>query len=127
MILHDSVTLTWIEKIDTLSGGTARQVVVGQIPAEINPIETEPASDSGPIVIRYRFVTNIDLVALADAQAAEWASTPNPSGASHRGIKIQLTYDGKTLSAEAGFERHKILGRFHHIEAVMKDFGFTGA
>lgn len=125
MILHDTVTLQWNEKKDNLDSGTPRVVVVGPIPCEINPIETEPPTDSSPVKIRYRFVTNIDLVALADAQLAYWKA--NPAGFTPKGISITLTYDGKTLSAEAGFERHKILGRFHHIEAVMKDFGFTGS
>lgn len=122
MILHDVVTLTFRETVDKLSGATPRTQVFGLIPAEVNPIETEPASDSGPIVIRYRFVTNVDLSALIDAQDAVWTGSN-----SHTGTTIVLTYDGKTITPEAGYERHKILGRFHHIEAIMKDFGATGA
>lgn len=126
MILHDVCTVTWTEVLDKLSpGGTPRVVVAGQIPCEINPIETEPPTDSSLIKIRYRFVTNIDLTLLADAQEAEWRA--NPGGRNISGIRLTLTYDGKTISPEAGFERHKILGRFHHIESVMKDFGFTGS
>lgn len=126
MILHDQVSVTWTETLGSINpGGTPRVVEAGPIPAEINPIETEPASDTGDIVIRYRFVTNVDLTMEADVQLAAWKA--DPGGRNINGIRLTLTYDGKTLTPEAGFERHKILGRFHHIESVMKDFGFTGS
>lgn len=118
MILHDVCTVQIIEKLDQYDPNDPRETVPQSIPCEINPIETEPANASGPVVTRYRLVTTVDLIALVDAQLAEWEVDF---------VDLVLTYDGKTLQPEAGFERHKILGRFHHIEAVMKDFGFTGA
>lgn len=125
MLLHDTAILKWTEKKDQLDSGTVRTVTVGEIPCEVTPIDSEPASDSGTIKIRYRFFTTVDLVALADAQLAYWKA--NPGTFTPKGITMTLTYDGKTISPEASFERHKVLGRFHHIEAIMKDFGFTGA
>lgn len=127
MLLHDTATLTWVETKTQLSSGAVRTLVYGVIPVELSPIDTAPATPSGPITIRYRLITPLDLTAMADAQNAYWAATPNPSGAVHLGIKMTLTYDGKTVTPDASFERHKIMGKFHHTEAVMKDFGFTGA
>lgn len=123
MILHDRVSVKFIERLDSLDSGTPRVVDLGFLPCEINPIETEPPTDSSPVKIRYRFVTNVDIIGMIDQQIVDWkASRPGS-----RGARLVLTYDGKTLSPEAGFEKHKILGRFHHIESVMKDFGFTGS
>lgn len=126
MILHDTATLKWTEVLDKLSpGGSPRTTVAGPIPCEINPIEAEQvimgAGATGLVNIRYRFVTTIDLQAAAEAALAAFRA--NPEGRDIDGVRIGLEYDGKTLAVEGGFERHKILGRFHHIEAIMKDFG----
>lgn len=126
MILHDQCHVTLTEKLDNLDSSTPRVVEYGEIPCEVNPIETEIASDSGPITIRYRFVTTEDLSAIIDDQAAAWKADDTTERGS-RGADLTLTYDGKTITPEAGYERHKMLGRFHHIEAVMQDFGATGA
>lgn len=123
MILHDSCSIKFTEILDSLDSNTPRVVDLGTVQCEINPLDTEPASDSGPIVTRYLFLTTYDLITAIDAQKAAWKA----SYAGSKGLKLTITYGGKTLSPEAGLEVHKVLGRFHHIEAVIRDFGFTGS
>lgn len=123
MILHDVCTIKFTEKLDNLDSTTPRVMTVGAAQCEINPLESNPASDGGPVVTRYLWITTLDLITAIDAQVAAWKATYSGS----RGLRLEITYSGKTLSPEAGFEVHKVLGRFHHIEAVVRDFGFTGS
>lgn len=123
MILHDACNIKFIEKIDQLDETTPREVVVGATPCEVNPLQSNPASDGGPVVTRYLWVTTFNLLDAIDAQVAEWKASYSGS----KGLTLEITYHGKTLRPEAGFEVHRVLGRFHHIESIMQDFGFTGS
>ena len=119
MLLHDTCTVEFTEVIGDFEPGPARTYTVpGGVPCELTPLDSTAASASGPLQTRYTFFTNVDLVALADAQTAEWGGYDPPT--------MTITYHGKTLQPEAGFEIHRVLGRFHHIEAIVKDYGSLG-
>ena len=123
MILHDVCTVTYTEKLDKTDTTPKRSVVVEGVPCELTPLDSTVGAESGLIATRYTYFTTADLISRADAQIAEWKATYTNS----RGATMVITYRGKTLSPEAGFEVHRVLGRFHHIEAIVKDFGFTGS
>lgn len=122
MILHDACNIKFIEKIGQLDETTPREVVLGSVPCEVNPINSE-ITGGELVVTYYRWVTTFDMLTAIDAQIAEWKASYSQS----LGLNLEITYHGKTLRPEAGFEVHRVLGRFHHIEAVIQDFGFTGS
>lgn len=122
MILHDVCSIKFTEKLDSLDNTTPRVVSFGQAPCEINPLKSE-LTGGELVVTYYLWVTTFDMLTAIDAQVADWKA----SYAGSKGLALTITYRGKSLTPEAGFEVHRVLGRFHHIEAVIRDFGFTGA
>ena len=110
MILHDVCDLSISLGVDQYNDPLGFEVTPG-IPCELTPLNSIPASDYGTLKTRYAFVTDVDLGALAAAHGASIFTINYPSGSA------------KTLAFEAGFERHTVLGRFHHIEAIALDFG----
>lgn len=119
MILHDRCIVTFTERRDRLDPTPPRTAPLGEITCEVTPLESDPASDSSPLVTRYTFFTTTDLVEAHGAQVAAWAaSSPGSQGAT-----MAIAYRGQELTLEAGLEVHRVLGRFHHIEAIVQDFG----
>jgi hypothetical protein len=109
VILHDRCTVM-IE----LSGGDGVYTEVARredVPCELSPINSQPADASGPITTRYLFVMTFDAAGFRDAQVAG-------------SKRIAVEYRGKRLLLEGGFERHQVNGRPHHVEAIIKDFGY---
>lgn len=110
MILHDLCDLTLMLGQDQYGDPITSELISG-VPCEMTPLNSVPASDSGLLKTRYTFVTDVDLGALTTERAASAVTIYYPSGSA------------TALVFEAGFEQHKVLGRFHHIEAVALDFG----
>lgn len=126
MLYHDVCTIKVTEKIDKLDPGPARVAELGAVPCEVNPLDSTVGSETGPLRTRYVFLTNVDILTMVEQQAAAWKANPMP-GTPSQGATLTLTYRGKTLALEAGIERHRVLGRFHHTEAIIKDYASLGA
>lgn len=122
MILHDTCSVVINEVIDNLDTTTPRTASLGAIQCEVNPLDSTVGAETGIITTRYTFFTTADLITAFEAQVAAWAASYNKS----KGGKMVVTYRGKTLTFAAGLEVHRVLGRFHHIEAIVKDYGVIG-
>lgn len=81
----------------------------GQVPADVQPINSVAVGQpvTGEVIVtRYLVICGFDFIG---------RKVP-PSEA-------RITYMGETLAIEGGFERHVVLGRFHHTEFVVSAFG----
>ena len=119
MLLHDQVTITLTEKVDTLSGATPRVHTIDNVPCEITPLDSTKNVADQVLTTRYRFFSTFDLVTAIDQQLAEWPGNV--------GVTVTMNYKGKTLKTAAGIEVHRVLARFHHVEAILNDFYSVGA
>lgn len=110
MILHDTCSIEYYEKT---SGTPIAPHVVTDVPCELTPLTSAKNEDTGFVSTDYLFVTTFDL-------NTYWRET---LGANTHYTGLRVKYRGDSLQIKAGFEVHRVLGRFHHIEAIAADFG----
>lgn len=125
MLLHDTCSIKIRETIGKFDSRPVREILYGDQPCEINPLNSVEASDAGPLVTYYRFITNVDVLAMFEEAVAFWKANPVAGGTTVSGVLV-ITYRTKTLSPQAGLELHRILGRNHHTEIIVKDFSSLG-
>lgn len=125
MILTDRATLTMTERLDSTDTAEPRFVDYGDIPVEINPIESEIYASSQLIITRYRFVTTAHLIDILMAQRDVWKADDDHTDRGSRGVEMKILYNGNQLTFSGGFEIHRLMGRFNHIEAVLEEFGIA--
>jgi len=104
MIYHDSCTI--VAESQGQNGDMIEKARWENVACEFTPINSVEGNASGPIVTRYRFFTGFDI-----------ESRLAPVGAS----SVVLEYRGETVQVEGGFERHTVVGRFHHYEAIVQN------
>lgn len=109
MILHQTCSLRFYRL------GPDGHTVVAEETLDGFPIALSPlnSKDIGIVVTEYQATMNVDPQDIA----ATLSFVPT---------KLDVLYDGARLQIPAGFERHQVLGRFHHVEFVVKDFGKLG-
>lgn len=114
MILHDICS---IEYRDNRQTPVLPTVTVDNVVCEISPITSAVAAANGAgsdfISTDYLFVTTFDI-------NAYWQDV---LGANTGYTSMRIKYRGGILTVKAGLEVHRVLGRFHHIEAIVADFG----
>jgi hypothetical protein len=111
VILHDVCELKFI-RVDQF-GDPIVGATFSNVPVEFTPLVSNTV-DPGAVVTKYTAYMAVDPSALA-------------AGLSFTPTKVEVWYRGKLLQLDAGFERHRMLGRFHHVEFVVRDFGQFGA
>ncbi len=110
MIFHDSVTVQYFTSTGTGGAGqwTSRSE---EVPCELVPINAEDFDNDSPVVTRYRLL--LDAAGLIDAGYG-----------THGGQQDRLLYRGSVvLTVDGTLEVHRVAGRLHHYEAVVKAFG----
>ncbi len=114
MILSDVCTL---EYRDNRQFPDLPPHVVENVPCDISPITSAVVARAGAgsdwVSTDYLFVTTFDL-------HGYWREE---LGANPGYTTLWLRYRGDRLQVKAGFEIHRVMGRFHHIEAIVADFG----
>jgi hypothetical protein len=111
MILHDVCDLKFI-RLDGV-GDPVETETIPDVPVEFTPLVSNSV-DPGAVVTKYTAYMSVDPSELA-------------AGLSFTPSKVEVWYNGQLLQLDAGFERHRMLGRFHHVEFVVRDFGKFGA
>lgn len=108
MIYHDRLDYVRKERTDQVGDPTGEYTIYGEnVPAEVQPIGSREQLVAGGEVVTTRYLVTC---------ALDFVAAGVPSNA-------QIGYRGKRLQLEGGFERHVILGRFHHTEFVVQAFG----
>lgn len=112
MIYHDRVELVTYNA----DGSNVRSISGYEpvLPCELVPLDSTVGTDVAPIATRYRLVMPFDIGELVRDHLG--------------GGRFQdLRFRGNTLVLEAGVEAHRMMGRFHHSEAIVKDFGILAS
>lgn len=111
MIFHDVVQVQFWTVTGTGAGFWT--TVAGEVPCDLVPLNTDTANTGTTVVTRYRLL--IDAAGLIDAGYGV-----------HGGKQDTLIYRGTlTLLVDGTLEVHRVNGRLHHYEAVVKAFGVT--
>lgn len=113
MILHETCT---IEFWDGRQFPELDPVFINDIPCEVSPITSaQVAISAGSDLVRndYLWVSTFDI-------NAYWTTELEGETGYN---KVRIHYRGNPLQVRGGFEIHRVLGRFHHTEAVIQDFG----
>lgn len=108
MICHDRVTLQVEVPADKFSDDDTVTKKFPNLPADIVPLDSTSIQDGQPLRTRYRLVSRVDLLALV-------AGVPGKP-------TVSFIYKTKTLRLDTALEVHRVAGRFHHVEAVIRDF-----
>lgn len=109
MILHQTCSLRFYRTGPDGTTVTAEETI-DDLPIELTPLNSK---DIGIVVTEYQATMTVDPQAIA----ATLSFVPT---------KLDIMYEGGRLQIPAGFERHQVLGRFHHVEFVVSDFGKLG-
>lgn len=110
MIYRDSVTVQFFTSTGTGGAGfwTSR---AEEVPCELVPLNTDPANTGATVTTRYRLL--LDAAGLVDSGYGL-----------HGGQQDRLLYRGSlVLAVDGALEVHRVGGRLHHYEAVVKAFG----